>query len=70
MLLMIDNYDSFVFNLLSYFEELGIDGVLDQLFEHGGWSLDHFTSGYLIGDAVGEEMYDFAHRKEKRGPCL
>ena len=34
----------------------GIDGILSQLLDDGRRSLDDFTSCYLIGNGVGEEM--------------
>ena len=33
----------------------GIDGVFDQLFDHGRWSFNHLTSGDLADECVRKE---------------
>ena len=38
----------------------GVDGVLDQLLDHGGWPFNDFAGGNLIGE-VGRETVDLAH---------
>src|SRR5258705_300869 len=38
----------------------GVDGVLDELFDDGGWTLDHFARGDLVGE-VGGEAVDSTH---------
>ena len=39
----------------------GINGVLHQFLHHRGRALDHLTSRYLVGYAVGKKMDDVGH---------
>ena len=38
-----------------------IDSILDQLLDHGGGTLDHLTSGNLVGYAIWKKRYDVHH---------
>ena len=40
----------------------GIDGVLDELFDDGGGTLDDFTGGDLV-DQLGRQEMDAGHRR-------
>lgn len=39
-----------------------VNGVLDQFLDNGGRSVNHLASGYLIGDAIGQQVNDVRHR--------
>ena len=39
----------------------GIDGVLNQLLDDGGRSLDDLSRRYLVGNGIGEELDDVTH---------
>lgn len=40
----------------------GVNSVLDQFLDNGGGAVNHLASGYLIGDAIGQQVNDVRHR--------